>query len=518
MNTRLMTSLPDLQSYLRDLRGRGRSLGLVATQGALHEGHQSLIRRAKQQCDAVVVSLFAIPAQFDPADDRGGLAPDVEKDAAVLRSLNVDVGFAPAAEEIYPAGFQTYVEPGSLALPLEGASRPGHFRGVTTLLLKLFNQVHPDVAYFGQKDFQQVQVIRRLVEDLNLTVRLVICPTVRDSEGLALGARNALLGQEGRAAAAVLHRTLRRAETLVHQGEVNTPCLLEAMRKVMEEEPGAALDYLAIVNPLDFEPVERVSAGTVALIAARLGAVRLIDNLIFGPPGASAELLLQLAFAARPVIDSGARIPGLETEALVRRIDACRDCAAFSSVMIPPREYLAKYLKRDYPDLNRVRVLVIGRDAPMDPAMFLYRQADRSHRFAAELYALVGVGDYAGFKHAFALTDALRCHVQSAHLPERALAYCARHLREELKQFPQLQAVVTLGEDAYRQFQKDVLERPPTTIRPFEDLLKAQGWASEDVRVPFLKTPALRAIYCYHPTTGYKRSPSIAAELPPLAP
>ncbi len=516
MNTRLMTSLPELQSYLRDLRGRGRSLGLVPTMGALHEGHQSLIRRAKQQCDAVVVSLFVNPAQFGPGEDLAGYPRDIEKDAAALHSLNVDVGFAPTAEEIYPAGFDTHVEPGRLAAPLEGASRPGHFRGVTTIVLKLFNVVHPDVAYFGQKDFQQVQVIRRLVEDLNLSVRLVICPTIRDADGMALSSRNALLSREARAAAAVLHRTLRRGETLVQQGEVNTQCLQQAMQKVVEEEPQVALDYLAVVNPMNFEPVERVSAGTVALIAARVGAVRLIDNLIFGPPGASPELLLQLAFSARPVIDSGARIPGLETEALVRRIEACRDCAAFSSVMIPPREFLAKYLKRDYPDLNVVRVLVIGRDAPMDPGMFLYRQANRSYRFAAELYGLVGVADYAGFKRAFALTDALRCHVQSAHVPERALAYCARHLREELKQFPQLQAVVTLGEDAYRQFQKDVLERPSTSIRPFEDLLKAQGWAAEDVRVPFLTTGSLRAIYCHHPTTGYKRSPSVAAELPPI--
>ncbi len=518
MNTRLLTTVPELQTYLRELRGRGRSLGLVPTMGALHEGHQSLIRRAKQQCDAVAVSLFVNPAQFSSSEDLAGYPRDIEKDAEVLRSLNVDAGFAPAAEEIYPAGFQTYVEPGSLALPLEGASRPGHFRGVATIILKLFNLVHPDVAYFGQKDFQQVQVIRRLVEDLNLTVRLVICPTVRDSDGVALSSRNALLTREQRAAAAVLHRSLRRGETLVQQGEVSTPCLLEAMRTVVEQEPQVALDYLAIANPLNFEPVERVTAGSVALIAGRAGAVRLIDNLIFGPPGASPELLLQLAFSARPVLDSGARIPGLETEALVRRIDACRECAAFSSVMIPPREYLAKYLKRDYPDLNRVRVLIIGRDAPMDPAMFLYRQAERSHRFATELYTLVGVADYAEFKRAFALTDALRCHVQSAHVPERALAYCARHLREELKQFPRLQAVVTLGADACRQFQKDVLERPPTAIRPFDELLKDQGWAAEDVRVPFLDAPALRVIYCHHPTTGYKHSPSIAGELPPLAP
>ena len=305
---------------------------------------------------------------------------------------------------------------------------------------------------------------------------------------------------------------------LVQAGEVHAQNLLAAMQQVVQEEPRVALDYLALVNPAQFEPVERVSAGTVALIAARVGEVRLIDNLIFGPPGASPELLLQLAFSARPVIDSGARIPGLETEALCRRIEACRDCAAFSSVMIPPREFLAKYLKRDYPDLNRVRVVVIARDAPMDPDQFLYKQPDRSNRFSAALYALLGVEGFANFKRAFALTDALRCHVQSAHVPERALAYCARHLREELKQFPQLQAVVVLGDDAYRQFQKDVLERPAGAFPTFESRVKAQGWAQEEVRVPFLKTETLRVIYAYHPTAGYIHSPSIAAALPPLAP
>ena len=362
-------------------------------------------------------------------------------------------------EDIYPAGFDTFVEPGKLAAPLEGASRPGHFRGVTTIVLKLFNLVQPDVAYFGQKDFQQVQIIRRLVEDLNLNVRLVICPIVREADGLALSSRNALLSREARQAATVLHRCLRHGETLVQAGEVHAQNLLKAMQAVVEKEPLVALDYLALVNPSQLEPVERVSAGTVALIAARVGSVRLIDNLIFGPPGASPELLLQLAFSARPVIDSGARIPGLETEALCRRIDTCRDCAAISSVMIPPREFLAKYLKRDYPDLNRVRVVVIGRDAPMDPDHYLYKHPDRPTRFATALYALLGVENFQDFKKAFVLTDALRCHVQSEHVPEKALTYCARHLREELKQFPNLQTVVILGEDAYRQFQRDILER-----------------------------------------------------------
>jgi len=514
MTKRLITSIPELQRHVREGRARGRSLGLVPTMGALHEGHQSLIRRAKQQCDTVLVSIFINPKQFNSHKDLASYPRDLDRDTEALRAHNVDAVFAPPEDAIYPPGFDTFVKPGKLAVPWEGTSRAGHFRGVATVVLKLFNLVQPDVAYFGQKDFQQVQVIRRMVEDLNLNVRLVICPIVRNAEGLALSSRNALLSSEQRLAATVLHRCLSRGEALVHAGEVCATTLLKAMHEVLAAEPQVALDYLAIVDPIQLTPVDRVRAGTVVLIAARVGPVRLIDNLILGPPGASPDLLLQLAFAARPVIDSGARIPGLETEALCRRIEACRDCAAISSVMIPPREFLAKYLKRDYPDLNRVRVAVIGRDSPMDPDHFLYRYPERPARFATALYALLGVEDYQQFRQAFVLTDALRCHVQSEHLPGKALAYCARHLRDELQQFPNLEGVVVLGDDAYRQFQTEILGRGVEQVRPFEEVLKQEGWAKEDTLVPLLPPRTLRVVYAYHPTMGYKRSPSIAQALP----
>ena len=192
---------------------------------------------------------LSIPSQFNSGEDFASYPRDLQKDAEALRALNVDGIFAPHQEDMYPAGFDTFVEPGKLAAPLEGASRPGHFRGVATIVLKLFNLVQPDVAYFGQKDFQQVQIIRRLVEDLNLNVRLVICPIVREADGLALSSRNVLLSREARQAATVLHRCLRHGETLVQAGEVHAENLLQAMQAVVEEEPLVALDYLALVNP-----------------------------------------------------------------------------------------------------------------------------------------------------------------------------------------------------------------------------------------------------------------------------
>ena len=185
--------------------------------------------------------------------------------------------------EIYPAGFATFVDPGPIATVFEGAIRPGHFRGVATVVLKLFNIVQPDMAFFGQKDFQQVVVIRRLVEDLNLPVRIVVCPIVREADGLAKSSRNVYLNAEDRKAALVLSRSLKRAEEMAQAGESDAEKLLEEMRKTFDAEPRAQLDYAAIVNPATLEPVAQVIPGSVALVAARLGTVRLIDNLIFGP-------------------------------------------------------------------------------------------------------------------------------------------------------------------------------------------------------------------------------------------
>jgi len=257
--------------------------------GALHEGHLSLVRHAKAQCDVVVVSIFVNPTQFGPGEDFAGYPRELERDSELLRSHEVDVIFTPSVEEVYPPGFDTFVEPGSLAVPLEGAARPGHFRGVATVVVKFFNMVQPDLAYFGQKDFQQVQVIRKLVEDLNLNVRLVVCPIVREPDGLALSSRNVFLSPEERQAARALNRCLCEGERLAHAGEGDPQSLLKKMREVVETEPLVKLEYLTIIDPAHFTPAERVTAGSVALIAARVGSVRLIDNLIFGPPGSNPD-------------------------------------------------------------------------------------------------------------------------------------------------------------------------------------------------------------------------------------
>ncbi len=510
---RLISSIAEIKAFSQQAHLAGKSLALVPTMGALHDGHLTLVRQAQRQCDAVVVSVFVNPSQFAPSEDPATYPRNLEKDLELLSPFKVDAVFAPDAAEMYPEAFETFVEPGATAAWLEGASRPGHFRGVATVVAKLFNIVKPEVAYFGQKDFQQTLIIRRLVADLNLEIRLVFCPIVREADGLATSSRNVFLNAQDRRAALALYRSLQRAEELAHAGETAAKKILEEMRKILSAEPRVQLDYAAIVEPTRLTPIERVMGGCVALVAARVGPARLIDNLIFGPPGASPEMLLQLALTGPHIVDAHARIPGLETESLRTKIESCRDCAAISSVLLPPREFLVKYLKRYYADLNTVRVVVIGRDAPMNPENLLYRKPDMANRFVNTLYEMLGVKDFLDFKQRFALTDALRCHATVAHVPERALEHCVRHLREELKLFPKLESVVVLGSDAYLQFQRLILGRGDHDFKPFNERLGAQGWAMEEVRIPSLGDRPIRVFYCHHPTYEYKRSPSIASKL-----
>ncbi len=510
---RLIASIGDMRAFSQQARAAGRSVGLVPTMGSLHEGHLSLVRQAKRQCDAVVVSIFVNPTQFGPSEDLARYPRNLDRDLEALRPFKIDAVFAPDTSAMYPTMFETYVEPGEAASPFEGASRPGHFRGVATVVLKLLNIVRPDIAYFGQKDFQQAHVIRRVIEDLNLETRLVICPIVREPDGLAKSSRNVYLSAEERQAATVLYRSLRRVEELVHSGQSDAAALLAEMRAVFSAQPRARLEYVTIVDPIELEPVERVTAGSVALVAARVGSTRLIDNMVLGPPGVSPEMLIQLALAARGVAPAQARIPGMETEILRLRIENCRDCAAVSTVRLPPIEFLSKYVKRDYPDLNAVRVAIIGRDAPIHAVNFLYRSPESSNRFVTALFDLVGVKNFDEFRRRFVLTDALRCHCTAPRIPDKALAYCVKHLREELRLFPNLDTVIVMGDDAYWQFQKLVLGRSEEQIKPLSSLLEEKGWEQEKVHIPSLIERAIRVFYCHHPTYGYKRSPSLASLL-----
>ena len=510
---RLITSVSEMKALTRESRSRGKSVGLVPTMGALHKGHISLLRQAKQQCDAVVASVFVNPAQFGPKEDFDRYPRNLDKDFTLLSSCNIDTVFAPSTEEMYPEGFQTFVEPGQLAEIYEGASRPGHFRGVSTVVVKLFNIAQPDIAYFGQKDFQQAIVVRRLIEDLNLNVRLVLCPIVRDEDGLAVSSRNGYLKPARRKSALALSQSLRRAEEMVHSGESDARKILEEMRGVLQADPGVKADYVAIVNPLSFESVRRVTAGSIALVAARVDTVRLIDNAILGPVKTSAEELLQMALSAPAIITSEARAPGIDAEAVVHKVEGCRDCAAISTILLPPREYMAKYIKRDYPDLTAVRTAVIGRHAPTRAENSFYRNDGRPNRFVTALYDLLGIGTFEEFKKRFILTDAIRCHTSAPRVPDKAMRNCSRHLRNELSLFPNLQTLVVLGEDAYLGVQRYLLERAEEDVQPFSKFMGAEGWVEEQVEIPSLDNRAVRIFYCHHPSLGYERSPSLASAL-----
>ena len=293
---RVISSVSEMQTLGCQLRTEGGAVALVPTMGALHAGHLSLMRRAAIDRRALIVSIFVNPFQFGPGEDYQRYPRNLDRDLELLRPVAPEAVFAPSETEIYPADFGTHVEPHPLAARLEGAFRPHHFRSVATVVLKLLNIVGPRVAYFGQKDFQQAAVIRRMTEDLNLRIRLVVCPTVREKDGLALSSRNAYLGTEDRQAATALYRSLNCAQELFRAGETRGAALVEAMRAVLEREPRVMPDYAAIVHANSMKDVELATPGTVALVAARAGTTRLIDNLILGPAGVSDEDLLELAW------------------------------------------------------------------------------------------------------------------------------------------------------------------------------------------------------------------------------
>jgi pantoate--beta-alanine ligase len=253
-------------------------LGLVPTMGALHEGHLSLIRRARQDCPTVAISIFVNPAQFGPHEDFDRYPRPIERDLALAEEAGVDLVFHPSVEVMYPPGFATYVEVGPPALRWEGERRPGHFRGVATVVTKLFTITTPQRAYFGEKDYQQLQVVRRLVADLNLPVEIIGCPIVREPDGLALSSRNVYLTPTERPHATALWRALEAGRRLAAAGERDAGRLQAAMEAVLAATPGVRIDYVAVVDAATLEPVARLERPTRALIAAYLGSVRLIDN------------------------------------------------------------------------------------------------------------------------------------------------------------------------------------------------------------------------------------------------
>lgn len=275
-----IVSAAEMTALSKEARGSGKRLGLVPTMGALHEGHLSLVRTARSQSDLVAVSIFVNPTQFGPSEDFSRYPRMLEKDSALLGTEKVDFLLCPSVEEMYPPGSSTWVTVEGMSEKLDGRSRPGHFRGVTTVVSKLFNIVQPYAAFFGQKDAAQAAIIRKMARDLDFDVRVVVCPIVREKDGLAMSSRNAYLTPEQRKQATVLYRSLTRVQTLADQGEKMSAKLIATGNQVVAEESAVRLDYFEIVNWETLDPVADISNGALAAVAAYVGQTRLIDNIV----------------------------------------------------------------------------------------------------------------------------------------------------------------------------------------------------------------------------------------------
>ncbi len=281
---RVIRSARQMQAVAHSLRRQGRRVGVVPTMGALHEGHASLICAAASAIDVVIVTVFVNPLQFGPREDLARYPRTLDHDLRLAQQAGADIIFAPGVEEIYPPGFHTAVDPGPLALRWEGKARPGHFRGVATVVTILFELTRPTDAFFGQKDYQQALIIERLITDLQLPIRLHVLPTVRESDGLAMSSRNAYLSAAERREALVLYRALREARERIRAGERRAASVLRTMRRAIGEAPRARADYVAIVDAKTLEPVARLNGQVAALLAVRIGRTRLIDNLLVDVP------------------------------------------------------------------------------------------------------------------------------------------------------------------------------------------------------------------------------------------
>ena len=279
-----MKTIRTISELRAELAGAPRPVGLVPTMGFFHDGHLSLMRAARASNETVVVSLFVNPSQFGPSEDLDAYPRDESGDLELAEAQGVDIVFAPSVEEIYPPDFATSVEVGGLTEPLDGAARPGHFKGVTTVVTKLLNIVGPDAAYFGQKDAQQALVIHKLVRDLNMPVRIEVCPTIREPDGLAMSSRNAYLSEEERVRATGLSRALRAAEATVAQGTLDAAAVIAAARQELDEA-GIEPEYLELRSAIDLTPAERVNGSTLLAVAARVGRARLIDNTMLKDGG-----------------------------------------------------------------------------------------------------------------------------------------------------------------------------------------------------------------------------------------
>ncbi len=282
-NPQLVTTVDELRQHLSALRRAGRRIGLVPTMGALHEGHLSLVRASRESCDFTVVTIFVNPAQFGPEEDLDAYPRRLEADMQALAPCGADLVFAPQPEEVYRPGHQTWVDVETVSKPLEGSSRPTHFRGVTTVVIKLLNMVGADAAFFGQKDAQQALVIRRMAADLNVPTEIHVCPIVREADGLAMSSRNACLSPAGREQAAVLYKSLRLAEELVEGGERKAGRIIEQMRTVIMAADDAEIQYIALADPETLEAVEEITGETLAVLAVTVENTRLIDNCLLQP-------------------------------------------------------------------------------------------------------------------------------------------------------------------------------------------------------------------------------------------
>lgn len=284
----VVRSLKQAHQQVVQWRQQGKEVGVVPTMGALHRGHLALAERSKSECHRTIVTIFVNPAQFGPREDFSKYPRTLEADLAALAPLHVDMVFVPEACDLYPAGFSTYVQPPALAEPLEGVCRPGHFRGVTTIVLKLFQILPATIAYFGQKDYQQLAVIRRMVQELNVPIQIQACETVRETDGLAMSSRNRYLNSEQRHSALGLWRALQRCQQLVDQGVTSIESLELEMQQTLRDNEIERIDYARVVDQCDLNSLERLDRPAVALIAAFVGGTRLIDNLVLTQTPSSA--------------------------------------------------------------------------------------------------------------------------------------------------------------------------------------------------------------------------------------